>query len=242
MATSLGSAPLISGQDVLVDSSTQQLALGTYAETNDGRGFRYCKVGLTATLPGRIYASAAEDTTNQQNLAVAAAAIGATSLTVSTSTTLAANLLAGGLLTVSVDPGGGYTYRIKSNTATTSATGCVITLEDPLVVALTTSSRIDVKPNPYNAVIITPAGTATGAPVGVATGIITASQFGWLQTHGPCSVLCSTTITIGNNIMPIFATTTGAATVAVDGVKASIGHALTGIATTEYGLVDLTID
>src|SRR3990167_5853979 len=60
--TSLGSVPLISGQDVNTNSSVQTMPLGAYAETADGRGFRYCKVGGTSTVAARIYQSPAEDT------------------------------------------------------------------------------------------------------------------------------------------------------------------------------------
>jgi hypothetical protein len=41
MSTTLMGFPQISGQDLYTDSTIQQLPLGVYAETNDGRGFRY---------------------------------------------------------------------------------------------------------------------------------------------------------------------------------------------------------
>src|SRR5687767_2466268 len=96
---SLAGPVTIGGQDVYTESSTQQMALGTYAETADGRGFRYFKNGGTATVAGKVYQSRPLDATNEQpsgGLAVSAAAIGATSVTLTGSLTLAANLLAGG--------------------------------------------------------------------------------------------------------------------------------------------------
>ena len=48
--TTLSSVPLLSGQDILTNSSTQNLPLGGYMETSDGRGFRYAKVGAVATV------------------------------------------------------------------------------------------------------------------------------------------------------------------------------------------------
>lgn len=240
--TSLSSVAQISGQDLLVDSSTQQHTLGAYAETSDGRGFRYCKVGTTATVAGKIYQSPAEDATNFQNLTVAVNSVGDTTVTTTTTVTLSADDLAGGyLVIVSATLGAGRIYRIKSHPA---AAGAVVTftLDDPIAVATTGTVKIDCHPNPYNGVIVTPAGTATSCPVGVATHVITASQYGWLATHGPAPVLSSTAITVGNNVMPLFATVTGAGTVAVDGIKSSIGYALTGIATTDVGIVFLTID
>ena len=132
-------------------------------------------------------------------------------------------------------------YKIKSHPA---AAGAVVTftLEDPIAVATTGTVKIDCHPNPYKDVIIVPASAATSAPVGVATNVITNAYYGWLQTHGAAPVLSSTAMTVGNNVMPLMATTAGAGTVAVDGVKASIGYALTGIATTDVGHVFLTID
>ena len=43
------------------------------------------------------------------------------------------------------------------------------TLQDPIEVALTTASRIDVKSNPYDGVVVQPT-SRTSAPVGVAVG------------------------------------------------------------------------
>lgn len=240
--SSLGSVPLIQGADLLSDSSTQLMPLGTYAETSDGRGYRYCKMGATVGVAGRIYQAPAEDTSNFQNIAVSVSSVGDTTVTTTGTVTLTANQLAGGFLTFSTGTTGtGITYRIKSHPAATAAV-VVITLEDPILIATTGTVKIDMHPNPYNGVVITPAGSATSCPVGVSNNVLTAAQFGWLQTHGPAAILCSTTITVGNNVMPIFATTAGAATVAVDGVKSSIGYAMTGIATTENGLIHLTID
>jgi hypothetical protein len=242
MATSLGSATLIQGADLNTDSSTQLMPLGAYAETSDGRGFRYCKVGGTSTVAGRIYQAPAEDTTNFQNLTVAVNSVGDLTVTTSTAVTLTANQLAGGtMVIVSATTGSGRIYRIKSHPAVTTAV-VTITLEDPIAVATTGTVKIDMHPNPYNGVIITPAGAATSCPVGVSTYVITNAQFGWLQTHGPAPVLSSTAMTVGNNVIPLFATTAGAGTAAIDGVKSSIGYALTGIATTDVGHVYLTID
>src|SRR3990167_7595386 len=148
MQTSLSSAPLVIGADVLSNSATQLMPLGAYAETPDGRGFRYFKNGGTATVAGKVYQSAPLDATNDQptgGLGVnAAVAIGGTSIVTSTSTTWAVNQFAEGYLSVNVTPGQGYLYRIKSNTATSAATGGVVVLEDPLLVALTTSSKFKI--------------------------------------------------------------------------------------------------
>lgn len=240
--TSLGSVALIQAADLYSDSATQLMPLGSYAETADGRGFRYCKIGATATVAGRLYQAAAEDTTNFQNLTVAVNSIGDTTVTTTTTVTLTANQLAGGtLIIVSATLGSGLMYRIKSHPAASGAV-VTITLDDPIAVATTGTVKIDMHPNPYNGVIITPAGTATSCCVGAAPYVITAAQFGWIQTHGAAPVLSSTAMTIGNSVIPTHATAAGAATLATNGVDSPIGYALTGTATTDVGHVFLTID
>lgn len=229
------------GADLLSDSSTQFHALGAYVETADGRGFRYAKAGGTSLVAGKLQQSAAQDTTNQNpsgGLAVAAAAIGATTVTLTGSLTLAANLLAGGYMSVAVTPGIGYTYRVLGNTAVAGAANCSVTLADPIQIALTTSSKVTFSKHPYDSVIVNPT-TATGAPVGVANSIITNAQFGWLQTRGMCSVLTDSGTTVGLGVAPS-AAVAGAVKTAATTLN-TIGYAVQTLVTTEYDLVFLTI-
>lgn len=242
--TSFGSVPLIQGADINSNSTTQLMPLGAYAETPDGRGFRYVLNGGTSTVAGRIYQAPAEDATNFQSLTITNAAVGDMSIVSTTTKTISADQstnLAGGYVTViSATTGSGRSYKIKSVPAVTAA-AVTINLEEPVAVATTGTAIIDMHPNPYSGVIITPAGSATSSPVGVSTYVITNAKYGWLQVRGPAPVLSSTAMTVGNNVMPLFATAAGAGSAAIDGVKASIGYALTGIATTDVGLVHLTI-
>jgi len=169
MATKLTAFPVLSGQDLLTNSSTQTMPIGAYMETADGRGYRYAKNGAVATVAGKVYQSSALDATNLQpsgGLGVAAQAIGDTQVTISSSITLTANQLAGGYLSVDVTPGQGYLYRIAGNTAVSGAVGAVIYLEDPLLVALTTSSKVIVTKHPYDGVVIEPGTRVSDAEVG----------------------------------------------------------------------------
>lgn len=241
-STQLTGDNVVVAQGVFSESSTQLHPVGSSVMTNDGRTYRYTKVGVTALVAGKLYQGPAEDTSNQENLSVAVNSAGDLSVVTTTTVTLAVNLMAGGLLTVTAaTTGAGFTYKILGNTVAAGAV-TTFTLGDPIVVATTGAVTVDVKKNPYDQVIITPAGSATTNCVGVAVYNVSAASFGWLQTHGPASVLCSTTITVGDSIIPINATAAGAATVATNGVKAPIGYAMTGIATTEYGLAFFTID
>lgn len=243
--TTLTGLPVVIGQDLLTDSSTQYHPLGTYAETADGRGFRYMLVGATSTVPGKAYQSAAQDTTNLNpsgGLGVsAAAAIGTTSVTISTSITVAANLVANGYMSVNVTPGQGYIYKVQSNTAVTAATGMVVTLADPLIVALTTSSKVVLSQHPYANVVVLPT-TATGMFVGVATIINTNGNYGWLQTFGACSVLVDDAVAIGLGYQGYTDTVTGALTLAgVTSGAPTVGIAYNAGVDTEYDLVYLTL-
>ena len=242
--TSLSSPPQIIGADLWSDSSTQLMPLGAYAETPDGRGFRYCKVGATDTVAGKVYQSKALDATNDQpsgGLGVnAAVAIGGTEITTSTSTTWTVNEHAGGYVSINVTPGEGYLYRIKSNTATSAATGGVIVLEDPVKVALTTSSKFIIVQHPYNGVVIEP-GTPTGKIVGVAPYVITAGNYGWLQTKGSASVLFTGTGAAGKVVGSLTGGTSGSMAPAIAATNIGGEHMATGI-TAEYAIIYLTID
>jgi len=240
--TSLAGFPTIAGGDVLENSTIQNMPIGAYMETVDGRGFRYFKNGGVATVAGKVYQSSALDATNLQpsgGLGVAAQAIGDTTVTVSTSTTVALNALAGGFLSVNITPGQGYLYKIKGNSVTAAAAGLVITLEDPLRVALTTSSKVIVTPHPYSGVVVEP-GTPTGVIVGVAPGIVSVSNFGWMQTRGPASVLFTGTGVAGKAVGSLSGGTAGSAAPAIAATNILGYHIATGI-TAEYALVHLNI-
>lgn len=242
MATSLSTIPQC-GVDILENSSTQNMPIGAYMETPDGRGFRYFKNGGVATVAGKVYQSSPLDATNYQpsgGLASAATyAVGTTTISTSTSTTWTANALAGGFLSVDVTPGQGYLYKIKSNTATSSATGGTIVLEDPLIVAWTTSTRFIVTPHPYNGCVIEP-GTPTGVIVGVAPGIVTASYYGWMQTKGVCSCLFTGTGVAGKAVGSLSGGTSGSLAPCIAATNIAGYHVATGI-TGEYALINLCI-
>lgn len=219
-------------------STTLDVELGQVGVTLDGRRFSYAQAGAVALVPGTLVQSQAESTANWENLAPSAAAIGATSITITTSTTNALNVFAGGYMMVTVTPGQGYQYRIKSNTAS-SAGSMTLVLEDSLLVALTTSSRLDLVPNVYTSNIINPT-TATGSITGVAVFAVPATNYGWIQINGMANVLAQGTVVVGTQVAA--SSTTAGAVVATSGVLASVGFAVTGIASTEYGTVNLNIN
>ncbi len=235
---------LVTPQELFTASTTQGTDLGAFATSGDGRGYRYFLNGAVTAVPGKVYQGPAQDATNQTpagGLGVAAAAIGSTIVTLTDSLTLALNLLAGGFMSVAVTPGQGYLYKIKGNTAVSSATGCVVTLEDPIQVALTTASKVLVNLSPYNGAVVAP-GTVTGTIIGVPIFAVPNAQYGWVQTHGPASVLVTGTFaSAGLAVGMLVGGTIGSLAPAIAGTNV-LGFTMTIAATGQYALVNLEID
>lgn len=189
------------GQDDFVSSSTQAHELGARVETDDGRVFRYALAGASDLVAGNVLQGPAIIPNHLANTPPAVA-IGATSFTYTPGATAGgANIYAGGWMQVDTTPGNGYTYSVSGHPAIGSSTAFTLTLKDAIQVALTTSSRVGLIANPYRGVIQFPVTTATGIVAGVATYIITAAQYGWIQTWGICSVLIAGTPALGAGVM-----------------------------------------
>ena len=230
--------PTVYGIDPFSTETSPSHSLGTIGITPDGRKFRYAEVGGTALVAGNLLQNAAE-ATDSQALAVAAASIGATSITTTTTVTVTANEFENGYVVVTVTPGLGNVYRIKSHPAATTAT-VVITLYDPIEVALTTDSRIDMVHNPFANVIQWPA-TETGTPVGVAFIAAAADTFTWIQTGGVAAVLQEGATAVGAAVRA----SGGTAGAVIDDAtiaQAEVGTAVTGIASGENGAIFLRLD
>lgn len=222
-------------------SSTASIPqLGAKAVGADGTEYRLAKVGASALVPGTLLQAPAE-ITNHQDLVPAAAAIGDTSVTVTLGATAAtANYYAGGWLMVSITPGQGYRYKIASHPAADASATLTLQLVDPIVVALTTASNVDLVVNPYSGVVINPT-SATSAPVGAAITAAAASSYCWIQTKGACALLADAggAVTVGTAV--VASNQTAGAVEALTGVQAPVGLALTGIATSEYGAILLNL-
>lgn len=197
----LTSDALTYDQQLFSSSSTQRAPLGSKAVTKDGRVFRYCKAGASNLVVGHLIQAPAQ-IANHQQLTPSAAALGARQIIATLGATAAAeNLYAEGWAIIDTTPGLGYQYPISGHLAVASAG--VITLELPadslIQVALTAVSRVSLQQNPYHSVIQSPT-TATGAVVGVAVYPITASHYGWIQTHGPGAVLIDGAPAVGTPV------------------------------------------
>ncbi len=174
-----------------VETSSQKHKLGTRGVTSDGRIFYYAENSGTAITHGGYLVDGIALLHSRYGLGATATSAGATSFTSGTSLTVTKDQYKDGYVYFNDGPGQGETYKVKSNTAVSSATGLSITIddEDGLVTALTTSSLFGLMYNPYKDIkIIDGDGTMTTGVLGVTTAPVTADYFCWIQTSGPASV------------------------------------------------------
>jgi len=182
------------------ETSDQRHKLGTRATTPDGRVFYYAECSGTAiTRGGQIVDGIAAVAAHDMDLAATATSAGATSFTSGTSLTVTKDQYADGYVYFNDGPGEGQIYKVKSNTAVSSAAGLSITIDEPdgIITALTTSSLFGLMYSPYKDVkIIDGDGTMTTGPVGVTAMPVTADYFCWVQTAGPAAILMGAQVDI----------------------------------------------
>ena len=188
-----------------IETSSQKQKLGTRAVTPDGRVFYYAENSGTAiTTGGQIVDGIAAVGAHDGDLATAALAAGALTVTTSTSLTVTKDQYKDGYLFINDNAAQGEVYRIKSNTAVASAASCEITIDEPdgIRTAFTTSTQFGLMYSPYKDVkIIDGNGTMTTGPLGVTTIPVTADYFCWIQTAGPAAVLSgAATFVVGDAV------------------------------------------
>lgn len=198
------------GVDTYAFGTSQVHPLGTMAVTKDGRIYRYCQAGDTLLVSGNLVQGIPKVTAHLANTPPAVAA-GATSFTYTPgAATAVANQYAEGYLNVDTTPGNGLAYRISGHPAIASSTAFTLTLDpdDPIQVALTTSSRVGLHSHPQKLVVQCPT-AITARVAGFVVSPIAISNYGWLLTHGPVSALINGTPAITSPVANS-ATTAGA--------------------------------
>ena len=176
-----------------VETSDQKQKLGTRAVLPDGRVFYYAENSGTAiTTAGQLVDGIAAVGADDGDLATAALAAGSLTVTTTTSLTITKDQYKAGYLFINDNAAQGEVYRIKSNTAKSSAAGVEITLDEPdgIRTAFTTSTQFGLMYPPYKDIkLMDNDGTMTTGPLGVTTIPVTADYFCWIQTAGPAAVL-----------------------------------------------------
>lgn len=242
MANISGSA-LLSSEDLYTINTTipSGYYLGQYVEGNDGKGFRFAKVGASTLVVGNLLQSSAVDT-QFTNMAVPANAVGSTAVTVTNgTTTVAANDFDGGSLSIYTAPGLGEEYTILGHSTGTSGASLTLYLDRGLRTAWNTSTKVNMRRSPWSGVVQGVGTTLTGTAVGVALVAGTIGTFCWVQTHGVGPALSdASSILVGSAVMPS-SSVAGAVGLATAGFPI-VGQAMQAAATGHTIAVQLTID
>ena len=209
----LSNHDVIIGQNMFESSSTQKHPLGTRGVDAGGRVYRYVLNGAVDLIAGTCIQSSAV-VAGHQTLAVhttSQVAIGGSAITVTCASSAAANYYSEGWLMIASGAGAGFQYQLDTHAAVSTGAVGLFPFYTPsdtntYVTAITTTSTVTLVANPYRNVIVVPATTATGLVVGVATYVITAAQYGWIQTWGVCAVQASGAFAIGAMLNGIAAT------------------------------------
>lgn len=208
------------GQQMFTSSATQQHPLGQRGYTPEGRTYRYCRAGASDLVAGNVIQGAAT-VAGALTLAVhttsGGTTPGSTQIMVTCVSAISTGFYNEGFLIVASGSGQGGMYKIASFSGatgpnvSTGATGTFNLYAEDAIPSLTgmtiaTSSKISLIPNPYMNVIQAPVTTLTGPVVGVATYVITATQYGWIQTWGPCAALSNDTAALGDPVVGVGST------------------------------------
>jgi len=219
-----GAAFSLFGVNGGVTSNDASLAtqVGQRFNTADYREVVLVQNGAAALASGILVQAPATIGANHTGLAVIGLAtanpIGSKTLTVTNGgTATTANQYAGGFAVVSAGTGIGQTLRIASNTAAGTSGNTVLTLEDPLSVAVTSAdSKVSLTLNPYGSkngtaytthgVVISPT-ASTGATIGVTLYPIPAStatvlSYGFIVCKGAVACLNDSATAVGLDVMP----------------------------------------
>ena len=258
----LGPTPQIVANDIFTTTTVQQHGLGEKAFTSDGRTFRYVAVqpsagGATgqpvgATLvTGNVIQGPAIVAAHVTLVPTQGQAVGDFTIVATLGAAAAyVNQYAGGYAVISTAPGNGYAYLIKGHAAVASAGVITLTLAEPIQVAITTTSRVDLQQNIYSGVIQSPITTTTGSILGVANAPIPASTsglttYGWLQSRGVCAALNTGGTTVGSPLAAANPAVAGAVyTAAITNAFTiqTIGHAVATGVTAKNNAIYLLLD
>lgn len=248
------------------DAAIESL-LGSKWATEDGRTLTLIQNGATALVSG-VLVQTQPETTAFEKLAIPAVVANTTGnpptagnigsyqiIVTNGATVMNQNAFAGGYAIIAAGTGIGQSFKIASNPGVAASAAGTITLEDPIQVALDSTSKVSLLYNPFNNVIIAPA-TETGAVVGstlypvsastletfnVTTGVLTAAaipQYAYVVSHGPAAVLCDTVTNVGYPVGRS-ASVAGAVAVATLTTVAQIGVNMQTQTNAQTGLVYL---
>lgn len=189
------------GSEKLSSTTRKEHILGQMGMTPDSRVHRF---GFSdgAVTAGKLLGQKAPTAAHDNDLVTAAAAAGATTVTVTLGATLASlNQYEDGILYVNDNAGEGQLFRILSNPAAAASATLVLTLHEKVITALTSSSQTGLIENPYKDVVINPA-TTVGRPVGWTNHDVADNSYFWMCSKGDVAALIDGTVVLGESVMP----------------------------------------
>jgi hypothetical protein len=233
----------LSPQEVNATNVNKLARLGSVGQTADGRKYRYAQNGAVALSAGKTVNAIAKVANHTTQTVQAAAAAGSYSVSVTVgATAMTTEQYTDGYLVVKDVAGFGSAYRIASHT-TVSASGGVVTvsLQEPLVTALTTSSIVSFVASPWSAVVVAPAAAAE-VVVGVPQLAVPASAYFWTQVGGMASVLSDGVITKGGKAIQSVSVIGAAKAAAAADITQDLGWAPEATVDTKYEPLYLQCD
>lgn len=242
MRKQISGQTILSGLPLFTTETVPTTQIGAVAYGPMGEKYRYAKVGLSDLVLGNLLQGPINSTTTFDVLTCAAWSAGDKTITVTLNgTAVTKDQFAGGTVTLGI--AGGVligTYTIKTHPAQVSTSGTVVlTLEEPLRIAGTSSQKATMRVNQYNGVLQS-AATPTSIPLGVALTAAPASSYTWIQTAGIVGVLSdNTTLVVGSDVAQ--SATAGAVTLA-NGALGRVGCAMSAKNSTGLVPVKLLLD
>ena len=234
------------GAEKATTTTKREHPLGAVGMTPDGRCFRWAFAG-EAIGAGQLVMQKGAVANHDMDLATAAAAaVGATTITVTLGATAATeDQYEDGAIYINDGAGEGHLYAIRSHPAADASASLVVTLHETVREALTTGTSLSgIIENDYKDVEIYDADDIDGPALGVAPAEVANDEYFWLQTSGRAAVLIQGTVVNGDAV-EASQTTDGA--VCLHDVSANTDQAPLGTCagiiavTTDYGYVNLQI-
>lgn len=177
----------------------------------DGREYKFTLNDGTAEVAGNLYQSVAALTGHTNRAVTTAAAIAATAITASITTTVAGtDIYAEGMVHVNDVTGEGYSYRIRramsagtahASAASTATLTVNLDSGESIQVALDTTSEVTFTRNRYHQALIHQS-PPTALLAGVSPGVAAADRFYWSQVKGYAAVLSNLTLLAGLPVQP----------------------------------------
>lgn len=236
--------------------------IGNRYQTADGRTLALVRNGAVALTTGKLV-QARTEVTAFELLAMTIPStypgtVGSTQILVTNGgTVLNANQFAGGYVVIGGGTGQGQTLQIASHQPAAASATFVITLADPVQVALSATSTVTLMANQYDGILIANHSTL-GQPVGVTlyplaastaptysgtTGALTAagvSQYGFIVVKGFVGCLIDALTNVGYPVGPS-TNTDGAVNVATLTSSPQIGISAQTQTSTKTGLIFLNL-